>query len=216
MLAALDQGEEPNHYRDAVLLSNEAPEWMAACTKEYDSLIKTGTWDHQVDVKTAFLYGDLDEKLYVQQQEGFIQPGKGKQVCGLLRPLYGLKQASRKWNEKFHHFLSLFGLTRSVADPCIYYFIGDDPEDFAIVRLWVDGGILATKTTTKAHLIISYLETHFEMTVGNILTSQQPTTRSGRRSRQPRHLDDYCLRGPLQVAPMSPFTLTLNVYHPHE
>lgn len=51
---------------------------------------------HQVDVKTTFLYGDLDEELYVQQPEGFIQPGKEKHVCRLLRPRYGLKQASRK------------------------------------------------------------------------------------------------------------------------
>jgi hypothetical protein len=242
MLAALEQGEEPNHYRDAVLLSSEAPEWMEACTKEYDSLIKTGTWNlvllppdrsviqsrwtfkikpatktrgkiykarfvakgfsqvpgvdyneaevfapvikhdslrlllaitaalnlelHQVDVKTAFLYGDLEEELYVQQPEGFIYPGKEKYVCHLLRPLYGLKQASRKWNEKFHHFLTLFGLTRSTADPCLYYSIGNDPEDFAIFGLWVDDGILATKTKPRAHKIISYLETHFEMTSG--------------------------------------------------
>ena len=45
MLAALAQEEEPNHYRDAVLLSSKAPAWMEACTKEYDSLIKTGTWN---------------------------------------------------------------------------------------------------------------------------------------------------------------------------
>ena len=45
MLAALDQGEEPNHYRDAVFLSRETPEWIAACTKEYGTLIKTGTWN---------------------------------------------------------------------------------------------------------------------------------------------------------------------------
>ena len=44
MLAALEEGEEPNHYRDAILLSDEAPKWMVACKKEYDSLIKAGTW----------------------------------------------------------------------------------------------------------------------------------------------------------------------------
>ena len=48
---------------------------------------------HQVDVKTAFLYGDLEEELNVQQPEGFIYTGKDKYVCHLLRPLYGLKQA---------------------------------------------------------------------------------------------------------------------------
>ena len=242
MLAALEEGEEPNHYRDAILLSDEAPKWMVACKKEYDSLIKAGTWKlvllppnrsliesrwtfkikpgtktrekiykarfvakgfsqvpgvdyneaelfapvvkhdslrlllaitaaldlelFQLDVKTAFLYGDLDEELYLQQPEGFIQKGKEKYVCRLLRPLYGLKQAPRKWNEKFDHFLTLFGLVRSAADPCIYYYIGEDPDDLAILGLWVDDGILATKTKRRALQIIAYLETHFEMTSG--------------------------------------------------
>lgn len=62
----------------------------------------------QMDVKTAFLYGDLDEELYVQQPEGFIQPGNEDLVCRLIKPLYGLKQAPRKWNEKFNEFFLLF------------------------------------------------------------------------------------------------------------
>ncbi len=82
----------------------------------------------QLDVKTAFLYGDFDEELYVQQPEGFIQPGKEKFVCRFLKFLYGLKQAHRKWNEKFDRFLVLFGLTRSTNDPCIYYCVCDDPR----------------------------------------------------------------------------------------
>jgi hypothetical protein len=51
---------------------------------------------HQLDVKTAFLYGYLDEELYEQQPEGFIQPGKEHLVFQLHKPLYGLKQSTRK------------------------------------------------------------------------------------------------------------------------
>ena len=50
----------------------------------------------QLDVKTAFLYGDLDEELYVEQPGGFVRPGKGHLVCRLRRPLYGLVQSARK------------------------------------------------------------------------------------------------------------------------
>ncbi len=118
----------------------------------------------QLDVKTAFLYGDLDEELYIEQPEGFIQPGKENFVCRLKKPLYGLIQAARKWNEKFNSFLIEFGLVRSSADPCIYFHRGEDPDDITILGIWVDDGILATRTKEKAQSIIHHLRRHFEMT----------------------------------------------------
>ena len=48
---------------------------------------------HQMDVKTAFLNGDLDEEIYMEQPEGFIVPGQEKKVCRLVKSLYGFKQA---------------------------------------------------------------------------------------------------------------------------
>ena len=48
---------------------------------------------HQMDVKTTFLNGDLDEEIYMEQPEGFIVPGQEKKVCWLVKSLYGLKQA---------------------------------------------------------------------------------------------------------------------------
>ena len=51
----------------------------------------------QLDVKTTFLYGDLDEDIYMQQVEGFKVPGKEKLVCNLQKSLYGLKQAPKQW-----------------------------------------------------------------------------------------------------------------------
>ena len=121
---------------------------------------------HQLDVKTAFLYGDLDEEFYVQQPEGFIQPGEEHLVCRLHKPLYGLKQSPQKWNEKFDSFLIQFGLSRSTADPCIYFSRSEDSDDFIMLGIWVDDGLIASKSTTKARDIIQFLETHFEMTSG--------------------------------------------------
>ena len=73
----------------------------------------------QLDVKTAFLYGDLNEELYMSQLTGFIKKGEEKLVCRLKRSLYGLKQSSRSWNSKFNEFITMYGLKPSVADPCV-------------------------------------------------------------------------------------------------
>ena len=51
---------------------------------------------HQMDVKTAFLNGELEEEIYIEQPEGFIVPGKEKKVCKLIKSLYGLKQAPKQ------------------------------------------------------------------------------------------------------------------------
>jgi len=51
---------------------------------------------HQVDVKTTFLNGDLEEEIYMEQPEGFSAPGKESKVCKLIKSLYGLKQAPKQ------------------------------------------------------------------------------------------------------------------------
>lgn len=71
----------------------------------------------QFDVKTAFLNGDLSEEIYMQQPQGF-ENGTDK-VCKLRKSLYGLKQASRCWNQKFTEVLKGFNLSQSTMGPCV-------------------------------------------------------------------------------------------------
>lgn len=72
----------------------------------------------QFNVRTAFLYGEIDAEIYMTQPQGF-EDGSGR-VCRLKKSLYGLKQSPRCWNNKFHSFMEKNGFTRSTADPCIY------------------------------------------------------------------------------------------------
>ncbi|GFT53204.1 retrovirus-related Pol polyprotein from transposon TNT 1-94 [Trichonephila clavipes] len=72
----------------------------------------------QFDVSTAFLYGDLEETIFMKQPEGF-KDGSGR-VCKLKRNLHGLKQSPRCWNKCFGQFLTDLGFKASEADPCLY------------------------------------------------------------------------------------------------
>ena len=58
-----------------------------------------------LDVKTTFLHGDLDDEIYMQQLEGFMEKGKENLVCRLKKSLYGLKQAPCQWYKKFESFM---------------------------------------------------------------------------------------------------------------
>ena len=60
---------------------------------------------HQMDVKTAFLNGDLNEEIYMEQPEGFSASGQEMKVCRLVKSLYGLKQAPKQWHEKFDNVM---------------------------------------------------------------------------------------------------------------
>ena len=71
---------------------------------------------HQMDLKTAFLNGDFDEEIYMEQPEGFIVPGQEKKVCRLVKSLYGLKQAPLQWHEKFDSVIMKNGFKINECD----------------------------------------------------------------------------------------------------
>ena len=73
----------------------------------------------QMDVRTAFLNGELEEEVYMIQPEGFTSIDESK-VCKLQRSIYGLKQASRSWNKRFDSCIRTFGFVKNGEEPCIY------------------------------------------------------------------------------------------------
>nr|KAJ0211099.1 hypothetical protein LSAT_V11C400217220 [Lactuca sativa] len=75
---------------------------------------------HQMDVKTAFLNGDLDVEIYMKQPEGFVMPGNEHKVCKLKKSLYGLKQATKQWHQKFDEVVLSNGFALNQPDKCVY------------------------------------------------------------------------------------------------
>jgi hypothetical protein len=91
---------------------------------------------HQIDAKTAFLNGELEEKIYMDQPDGFAVKGQEGMVCKLLKSLYGLKQAPKQWHEKFDKTLTSVGFVVNEADKYMYYRFGGG--EGVILWLYVD------------------------------------------------------------------------------
>lgn len=116
------------------------------------------------DVKTAFLYGDLQEEIYLEQPPGYINESQPDAVFKLHRSLYGLKQSPRCWNEKFTRFLNEFNLVNIESDKCV--FIGVVEGSKVYLALYVDDGLIMSKSESAIKYVLDYLENNFKITVG--------------------------------------------------
>ncbi|CAA7054571.1 unnamed protein product [Microthlaspi erraticum] len=116
---------------------------------------------HQMDVKTAFLNGDLEEEVYMDQPEGFVVAGKEHMVCKLRKSIYGLKQASRQWYLKFNDTITSYGFVEVIVDRCIYVKISG--SKFIMLVLYVDDILLAANDMGMLHDTKKYLSKNFEM-----------------------------------------------------
>ena len=119
-------------------------------------------WEvHQMDVKSAFLHGDLHEEIYMEQPPGFIQKDSSL-VCRLRKSLYGLKQAPRAWYAKMDRFLLDNGFSRCHSDNIVYTKkVG---KSFTILVLYVDDLILTGSDPNHINHLKSILKNKFEMT----------------------------------------------------
>lgn len=122
---------------------------------------------HQMDVKCAFLNGKLNEEVYMLQPKGF-EDGTSK-VCKLEKSLYGLKQDSRMWNERFHQFMVRIGFKRCLGDQCLYVKTTNGIPCY--VLLFVDDLLIISKEVRIVETIKRMFKTEFEMTdIGKVDT----------------------------------------------
>jgi hypothetical protein len=91
---------------------------------------------HQMDGKTTFLNGDIEEEVCIEQPDGFMIHEKESRVCRLKKSLSGLKQAPRAWYDKIDGYLMSLGFSKSVVEPNLYYNIVGDM--CLILVLYVD------------------------------------------------------------------------------
>ncbi|GKD11562.1 retrovirus-related pol polyprotein from transposon TNT 1-94 [Tanacetum coccineum] len=116
---------------------------------------------HQMDVKTAFLNGDLDEEVYMKQPEGFVLPGHENKVCKLKKSLYGLKQAPKQWHDKFDMSVLSNGFTHNSSDRCIY---SKFTKDYGVILcLYVDDILIVGTNIEGINETKKFLSSCFQM-----------------------------------------------------
>ena len=126
--------------------------------------VQLGLIIHTMDVDTAFLNADIDEDIWVKIPEGTKLATNDDGIYKLRKPLYGLKQASRNWNNDINQYLIDNGFTRLEADPCIYVkntetvVNGNKNTKYLMVALYVDDLLIAGSTKN----MVTQLETIFE------------------------------------------------------
>ncbi|CAL1388127.1 unnamed protein product [Linum trigynum] len=113
---------------------------------------------HQLDVNNAFLHGDLQEEVYMRVPQGFVAPGDSR-VCHLHKSIYGLRQASRNWYQKFSRALLAFEFKQSRADHSL--FIHRKGVSFVAALIYVDNVILAGNDAEFIQRVKDYLHDQF-------------------------------------------------------
>ncbi|KAJ9561453.1 hypothetical protein OSB04_006613 [Centaurea solstitialis] len=118
---------------------------------------------YQMDVKTAFLNGELKEEVYVSQLEGFVDRTKPTHVYILDKALYGLKQAPRAWYDHLSNALLDNGFYKGKIDPTL--FIRTEGDDILLVQIYVDDIIFGSTNSHMCTWFSDLMTTRFEMSM---------------------------------------------------
>nr|GEZ76342.1 copia protein [Tanacetum cinerariifolium] len=114
---------------------------------------------YQMDVKTAFLNGNLREEVYVCQPDGFVDQDNPNHVYKLKKALYGLKQAPHAWYDMLSSFLISQDFSKGSVDPTV--FIRRNGNDLLLVQIYVDDIIFAASTPELCDLFAKLMCSKF-------------------------------------------------------
>lgn len=116
--------------------------------------------DH-LDVTTAFLYGDLQEEVYMKQPEGLVDSMHADKVCRLKKALYGLKQSARSWYTKISTTLLTLGFESLKSEPCVFRSVSTEGEVY--IALYVDDLYIFSSSSARTQMLKQELEKRFVM-----------------------------------------------------
>jgi len=116
----------------------------------------------QLDVKTFFLHGKLEEDILMQQLEGFKVEGNEILVCRLKRSLSGRKQTPRQWYKRFNEFIVSHGYIKSPYDSCVYHSKVEDGSRIYLL-LYMDNMLIASQNLLAIQKLKSLLSSEFKM-----------------------------------------------------
>ncbi|GJX15702.1 zinc finger, CCHC-type containing protein [Tanacetum coccineum] len=117
---------------------------------------------HQMDVKTTFLNGELEEDVYMNQLQGFIIPGNENKVCKLIKFLYGLNEAPKQWQQKFDEVVLSNGYLLNQADKYVYNKF-DETSKGVIIFLYVNDMLIFSTDQVQVDLIKKFLSSRFSI-----------------------------------------------------
>ncbi|KAK4386010.1 Retrovirus-related Pol polyprotein from transposon RE2 [Sesamum angolense] len=125
------------------------------------SLAVNFSWPmYQMDIKNAFLYGDLNETVYMEQPPGYVAQGeKQRMVCKLKKAIYGLKQSPRAWFDKFSRIIGEFGFSRCQADHSV--FVQTTTSGMVVLAVYVDDILITGSDLVGIEEAKTYLQKHF-------------------------------------------------------
>ena len=116
---------------------------------------------YQLDIKNAFLHGDLVEEVYMKQPLGFVTQGESGLVCWLRHSLYGLKQSPRAWFGYFSSVVQEFGMTRSTSDHSVFYHHTFSRESIYLI-VYVDDIFITDSDQDGIQKLKKHLFNHFQ------------------------------------------------------
>ncbi|GKA02666.1 retrovirus-related pol polyprotein from transposon TNT 1-94 [Tanacetum coccineum] len=118
---------------------------------------------YQMNVKTAFLNGELKEEVYVSQPKGIVDQDNPSHVYKLKKTLYGLKQAPRAWYDMLSSFLISQQFSKGAVDPTL--FTRHAGNDILLVQIYVDDIIFAFTNTAMCNEFVNQMTTKFKMSM---------------------------------------------------